>query len=73
MSGAPIIQIGGAAEIDRAWADYQRLMRAEMEDGRLRLDRAHCEARARAWDRFQQLYLAGERSAEIIDFKRGGK
>lgn len=66
---AQVIQIGGDAAIDQAWSDYQRLARAEVDRPGLALDRAHVQAKIRAFDRFQQLYLAGERLADVVPIR----
>lgn len=56
-----VIPITSQAEVDAAWAEYQRLAQAERDDPTLSLDRAHVQARLLAHDRFQQLFLANER------------
>lgn len=48
------------AEVDSAWAEYERLAKAERDDATLALDRAHVQARMLAHDRFQQLFLVHE-------------
>ncbi len=69
---AQVIQLGGEAAIDTAWADYQRLARAEIYDPALILDRNHVQARILAFEKFEKLFLAGYRTAEVLKIG-GGK
>ena len=47
--------------VDDAWSEYQRLMLEASSNQSLYADLGHSAARARAWERWRNLFLAGER------------
>ena len=44
-----------------AWSEYQRLTMEALSNQALFADLSHSAARARAWERWRNLFLAGER------------
>ena len=57
--------------VDAAWDAYARLCETERQNPALIHDRAHVERRMLAHDRFQQLFLAGERTSNVVKIGEG--
>lgn len=55
---ADILSFTGSQNLDDAWARYQRLALAEADQPRLAADIQHCKAKACAWAKWRDLYLA---------------
>lgn len=61
-----VLPFPSQAELDAAWSAYEALCKRERDDSTLSHDRAHVEARIRAHDHFQQLFLANERKDNVV-------
>ncbi|MBA3577465.1 MAG: hypothetical protein H0W39_07640 [Sphingomonas sp.] len=69
---ARVLHLASPSAVDCAWSDYAELCRIERDDPCLSHDRAHVEARIRAHDRFQRLFLATERRDNVVLLGRWG-
>lgn len=60
---APISQIPTRLNVDQAWAEYVALVRRMDEAPSLRTNLGHCQAIARAWQRWFDTFLQMDTAA----------
>jgi len=56
----PTERTGGDGPASAAWEAYKALAQAWLDDPALRTDYTHCVAMARAYGRFQKLFLESD-------------
>ncbi len=59
---AQIITLAAPQDLDAAWDAYKRLADEVLDDPKLLVERAHAEARIRAFRRFEKLFIIGDRA-----------
>lgn len=60
---ASVSHLPTSLNVDAAWREYTALVRQMHGEPALREDQEHCIATAKAWERWQRLFLASERAA----------
>jgi hypothetical protein len=70
---AAIIPIAPKSAEDAAWDAYQQHKAKELAEPRLATDRAHMEQSTRLHEAWRRLFLANERSADVVPIDGGRK
>lgn len=70
---AQIHHLAGQSAEDAAWDAYQRHKVKELTDPRLATDRQHMETSTRLHEEWKRLFLANQRSADVVPIDGGRK